>query len=271
MPDAVTESIQLVVAEDGGIPAAQLADLGVPPGSRLWVTTVDPAPGASSGDGAAPGDVQARTDERDGFDAPISTLRGPEVRADVRRTTRIVVGLCLVVLTALVIALFLAGANKNAATSRLKHNGVPVTVTVTHCLGNASGSGAVLTGYTCHGTYLLKGYRYNEVIGGSNQPHLRGDVIQGVVDPDHPTEVTSAHEVATTDPSWRVYIAPIILMIVLILAVAVLVWRVRRRRGPNDRREPPDRESRLDGPGPHYDHPRRRDAPGVVVQKGMSA
>jgi hypothetical protein len=235
MPDAVAEGHQLVVAEDGGIPAVQLADLGVPPGSRLWVTAVDRGPGAGSGDGAAPGDVQARTDEGDGFDAPISTLRGPEVRANVRRTTRIVVGLCLVVLAALVIALFLAGANKNAATSRLKHNGVPVTVTVTHCLGNASGSGAVLTGYTCHGTYLLNGHRYTEVIDGSNQPHLRGEVISGVVDPGNPTAVTTAHEVATTNPSWRVYIAPIILLIVLILAVAVLVWRVRRRGGPSDR------------------------------------
>jgi len=235
MTDAVSESYQLVVAEDGGIPAAQLADLGVDPGSRLWVTTVDRGPGAGSDHGPTPGDVQAGADEGDGFDAPISTLRGPEVRADVRRTTRIVVGVCLVVLAALVVALFLAGANKNAETSRLKDNGVPVAVTVTHCLGNASGSGAVLTGYTCNGTYLLNGHRYSEVIRGSDQPYLRGGVIQGVVDPDNPTAVTSAHEVATTDPSWRVYIAPIILLIVLILAVAVLVWRVRRRRGPHDR------------------------------------
>jgi hypothetical protein len=235
MPDAVTDSHQLVVAEDGGIPAAQLADLGVPPGSRLWVTAIDRGPGSGGGDVALPGDVQTGTEEGGGFDAPISTLRGPEVRADVRRTTRIVVGLCLAVLVGLIIALFLAGANKNAATSRLKHNGVPVSVTVTHCLGNASGSGAVLTGYTCHGTYLLNGHRYTEVIDGSNQPHLGGEVIPGVVDPGNPTAVTTAHEVATTNPSWRVYIAPIILLIVLILAVAVLVWRVRRRGGPSDR------------------------------------
>ncbi len=235
MTDPAREVYQLVVAEDGGIPAAQLADLGVVPGSHLWVTTVDRGPGVRSDHGSAPGDVQARADEGDGFDAPISTLRGPEVPADVRRTTRIVVGICLAVLAALVVALVLAGANKNAETSRLKHNGVPVMVTVTHCLGNASGSGAALTGYTCNGTYLLKGHRYSEVIRGSDQPHLRGDLIPGVVDPANPTAVTTAHEVATSNPSWKVYIAPIILLIVLILAVAVLVWRVRRRRGRNDR------------------------------------
>ncbi|MGA2035977.1 MAG: hypothetical protein ABSH04_00090, partial [Acidimicrobiales bacterium] len=73
--------------------------------------------------------------------APIMTLRGASVAVDARRVGRVVVGVCLVALAALVLVLFLAGIQKNAQINRLRKHGVAIDVTVSGCLGLMGGSG----------------------------------------------------------------------------------------------------------------------------------
>jgi len=162
---------------------------------------------------------------------PPSSLRGASVRAvDVRRATRIVVALTLVALVVLVVVLFVAAADQNSRISRLQAHGVPVTVTVTACPGNLSGSGSSVAGFTCRGNFVLDGRRYNEVIGGNSDFHPSGQVLPAVVDPNDPSNLSTVRTVETTRTSWHPYIAPVILLIVLMLFLALLAGQVRRAR-----------------------------------------
>ena len=61
---------------------------------------------------------------------------------DVRRVTRVVVGLCLVSLFVSAAVLFVAGFHDNAQMNELRTDGVPVEITVAKCLGLLGGSGS---------------------------------------------------------------------------------------------------------------------------------
>ena len=88
---------------------------------------------------------------------PLSTLRGAGVNYDARKVGRVVVGLCLLTLAVLVIVFTIAGVHKNSQINRLRHDGVPVTVTVTHCFALMGGSGSNAAGYSCTGTFTVHG------------------------------------------------------------------------------------------------------------------
>lgn len=92
---------------------------------------------------------------------PVMTLRGAGVEVDVRRVARVGGVVCLGALSVLAVTLLLAGVEKNAQITRLRQRGVPVTVTMTGCIGLAGGSGSNLAGYECRGTFRLDGRRYN--------------------------------------------------------------------------------------------------------------
>jgi hypothetical protein len=112
----------------------------------------------------------------------------------------------------------------------LQQHGVPVEVTVTGCVGLASGTGATEAGFNCRGTFTLAGHSYNEVIGGTTDLYPPGTTLQAVAVPGDPALLSTARAVANAHSSWEAFITPGILLAVLLLAVVVIVWRTRRSR-----------------------------------------
>jgi hypothetical protein len=150
------------------------------------------------------------------------------VNADARRVGIVVVALCLVALAAVTVGLFVAGASKNSQITSLRSHGVPVEVTVTKCLGLLGGSGSNGAGYACRGTFTVDGHRYNEAIPGDTflPP---GAAVHGVIVPGNPPLFSTAGAVATERASWKVFILPTVLLIVLLLLVGIILAVGRRR------------------------------------------
>jgi hypothetical protein len=177
--------------------------------------TADPGAGARTG----PSDPSAE---------PIMRLRGAGVEVDVRRVGRVLVVAGLVALAAVVALLFSAGVDKNAQITSLREHGVPVNITVTGCLGMAAGSGSNLAGYSCKGTFTVGGHRYTDDIPGDSL-HRPGATIPGVTVPSDPGILSTAAILATEHPSWRVFILPTILLVLLVLLGAGVLRRWRPR------------------------------------------
>lgn len=160
-------------------------------------------------------------------DEALSTLRGAGVDVDVRRLGRVFVAACLVALAVLTAVLFVAGADKNAQITDLHQHGVAVRVTVSSCLGLLGGSGSNGAGYACKGTFTLDGHRYTEAIPG-NSLYPPGAKIRAVAVPGSPPLLSTARAVHSERASWRVFVVPTVLLLVLVLGVGFLVLRRRR-------------------------------------------
>jgi hypothetical protein len=161
-------------------------------------------------------------------DDAVGYIRGGGVQLDARRVVRVAVTLCLIGLAVLVVVLSLAAVHENARSSTLLRRGVPVEVTVTGCIGLASGTGITVYAYTCRGTFVLDGRSYNDVIGGLSDAHTAGDKVRGVTDPRSPNTLSSAAAVARTQTPWRAFIAPAIVLLLLVVSAALIAWRYRR-------------------------------------------
>ncbi|HXQ59452.1 MAG TPA: hypothetical protein VN799_05115 [Acidimicrobiales bacterium] len=146
-----------------------------------------------------------------------------------RRVGGVIVGLSLTGLAVLAGALFAAGVHKNTQITSLRRHGVAVEITVSGCLGLLGGSGSNAAGYSCRGSFVLAGHRENEPIPGDTllPPGTR---LRGVAVPGDPALVTTAGALAREHASWRVYIVPTVLAVVLVLSVGALVLRRRRPR-----------------------------------------
>ncbi len=184
---------------------------GEPPGGAATIAAISGA--------KQPGDDQS--DER------LAPLRGAGVDIDARRARQAVVVVCLVGLAVLTVVLFIAGAQKNAQQTSLGRHGVPVEVTVTNCLGLMGGSGSNLAGYACTGSYTVDGRHYTESIPGDSLLRT-GSTIPGLTVPGDPALLSTAKAVATQKPSWKVFIVPTVLLLVLVGLVAVLFRRRAR-------------------------------------------
>ena len=171
------------------------------------------------------GAAEVITGETDPSDT-LTTLRGAGVDVDARRVGRIAASACLVALAVATIVLFVAGAQKNAEITRLRQHGIPVQVTVTRCLGELGGSGSNAAGYSCRGTFRIDGRRYNEYIPG-NANHAPGTTVQAVSVPGNPPLLSTVGAVATERASWRVFILPTSLLILLALSAGALMLRRR--------------------------------------------
>jgi hypothetical protein len=157
-----------------------------------------------------------------------SYIRGGAGVVDTRRLFRVLVGSAVVVLAAVVAVLTIQAADKNSRIDSLQRRGVPVDVTVTHCLGILSGTGITVTSFQCSGSFELAGRNYNAVIGGSNANHAAGDVVKAIADPKHPTSLSSASSLVNARSSWRAFIGPGVLFVLLVLLIAGALWRSRR-------------------------------------------
>jgi hypothetical protein len=158
---------------------------------------------------------------------PVSTLRGAGVNYDARKVGRVVVGLCLLTLAVLVVIFTVAGFHKNSQINRLHHDGVPVTVTVTHCFALMGGSGSNAVGDSCVGSFTVRGRHYTESLPGTAFHHI-GSHVRATVVPNDPALVSPNKIVNSEHSSPRVFLLPLILLAVLVLLVALIV--VLRRR-----------------------------------------
>jgi hypothetical protein len=160
----------------------------------------------------------------------VGQLRGAGVQVDARRLGQVVIAIVLITLAALTIAFTIVGVHKNQQTDRLHAQGVPVTLTVTGCLGLLGGSGSNAAGYSCHGTYTLQGHTYTESLPGSAF-HRPGTTIAAVAVPGDPALVSPVAIVEAQHSSSSVFVLPAVLGGVLVLLVVALIVQARRRRG----------------------------------------
>ena len=189
----------------------------------------------TSTDPAAAGNGE--TDRRTGSITPpeetadrIGQLRGAGVSVDARRVGQVVIGLVLVTLAVLAIVFTIVGIHTNQQDDRLHHDGVPVTFTVTGCLGLLGGSGSNAAGYSCRGTYTLEGKRYSGLQLPGDSFHRPGSTVAAVAVPGDPALVSPASIVATEHSSAGAFVLPAVLAAILLLLVALLVLLRRRRR-----------------------------------------
>lgn len=150
---------------------------------------------------------------------------------------RVLVVLAVVGLAVSSALLFVAGAQRNAAISRLRSAGVPVQVTVGGCRGLLGGSGTNPVGYSCWGSFELGGHRYTEGIPG-NVLLAPGAELAMLSVPGDPSLLEAPDVVATEHPSARVYVLPGVL---LALLVVVSGLAIRTKRG--GRAQPASRSS----------------------------
>ncbi len=160
----------------------------------------------------------------------VSPLRGAGVGGvDSRRLGRILIGATLATLAVLVVVFTVVGLHQNQQDDRLHSQGVPVTFTVSGCLGLLGGSGSNAAGYSCRGTYTLDGHRYSERLPG-NDLHPPGTTVAAIAVPGDPALVAPAAMVKTEHSSNGVFLVPVILFVILVLLVALLLVLSRRRR-----------------------------------------
>ena len=155
---------------------------------------------------------------------------GGGVDIDGRRILRVAGSVCLVGLAVLVVITTVSARGQNSRMPRLQQHGVPVTVTVTGCVGIVSGTGSTNTGFSCRGDYTLDGHAYNKVITGTSAQLEEGSTVPAIAVPGDPALLSTADAVAHSPHSSDVYVTPIILFGVLILGVALLGWDTRRHR-----------------------------------------
>ena len=161
-----------------------------------------------------------------GGDGRIGTLRGAGVQIDGRRVARVLVAIVIATLAVLVVVFTVVGIHKNDQIDHLHNQGVPVSFTVSGCLGLLGGSGSNAAGYSCHGTYVLHGHRYTEPLPGSVF-HKPGTKVPSVAVPGDPALVSPRYIIDTQHASNGVYILPAVLMVVLVVLVAVVLLRRR--------------------------------------------
>ncbi|MHB8340895.1 MAG: hypothetical protein ACYDB7_06930, partial [Mycobacteriales bacterium] len=122
-----------------------------------------------------------RAADPDFLGEPLTSLRGADVAADARRVRTVLLGLGVAGLALLVIALYVAGAHRNAQVAGLRRNGIVVEASLSHCFGLMGGSGSNLVGYQCRATYPVDGRRYSAAVTGSS-PLPPGPTMRVVAD-----------------------------------------------------------------------------------------
>jgi hypothetical protein len=148
----------------------------------------------------------------------------------------VVVAACLIALAVVAVILLIAGAQKNDQADNLHQHGVRVDVTVTGCLGLLGGSGSNGAGYACTGTYTFDGRHFTKSIPGAAH-RTPGSVTTGVIVPDNPGLLSTPALVAQQQASWKVFILPVVLLLVLAVTLATMALV---RRGAARSAEPPE-------------------------------
>jgi hypothetical protein len=152
------------------------------------------------------------------------------VEVDGHRVARGLGGACVVALVALAAVLFGAGAHKNAQITSLRHHGVPVEVTVTKCVGLLGGSGSNSAGHTCRGSFVLDERRYSVTIPGSTL-RAPGTKVRVVAAENDPGLIATVHQLENEHTSWKVFVLPTVLLVMLAAFLGLFATLRRRDRG----------------------------------------
>ena len=174
---------------------------------------------ASADEATTPAAVPAaQRGARDGPGAPASrvgSLRGAPVRdVDAARLRSVVAGIFAVALAVTALALFVAGARRNAQVSALHDDGVRVGVIVSGCRGLLGGSGSNPVGYACRGTFTFEEHHESVAIPGSALRAPRSTVPL-VADPADPALVTTVAAATRDRPTAKVFVVPSVLLAIL--------------------------------------------------------
>ncbi len=188
------------------------------PTTILPIVTTDP-------DAPLPGNDDAEGEPAD----RVGQLRGAGVSVDGRRVGRVALGVVLATLAVLAIVFTVVGIHTNQQDDRLHNDGVPVTFTVTGCMGLLGGSGSNAAGYACRGTYALDGHSYSEPLPGVTF-HRPGSTVAAVAVPGDAALVSPTSIVATEHSSASVFVLPAVLGIVFLLLLTLLLVLRRRRQ-----------------------------------------
>jgi hypothetical protein len=160
---------------------------------------------------------------------PLSTLRGAGVNYDARRIGRVLVVVSLVTLAVLVVLFTVAGVHKNSQINKLRHDGVPVTVTVSNCLGLMGGTGSNAVGYSCMGSFTVHDTRYTENLPGTDFHHV-GSTVAATVVPSDPALVSPDTILHAEHASFSVFVLPLVLLLILALLIGLVVLVLVRQR-----------------------------------------
>jgi hypothetical protein len=147
---------------------------------------------------------------------------------------RVIVIAVLLAVVAIAIALSISAARENSRVDTVRHQGVPVQVTVTGCQGISSGVGMGIEYWECRGTYSLAGRSYNAVIGGSRAHLATGQLVSAVAVPGQPRLLSAG--AAGRHSDWKPYLAPIVLGAVVVSSLGALLWWSKRRQHEHTRR-----------------------------------
>ncbi len=184
-----------------------------------------------------------RTEDAEPEQETASYIRGAGgVRVEGRRVAGYILGFGVLIFAVLTAVFTGIAIHHNSRATSLKQRGVPVQVTVTGCVGLASGTGITGTGFTCRGSYSLSGHQYNEQIGGTASLFSVGQKIAGVAVRDEPAVLYTATSARTMHSTWTVYVTPAVLLVVL-LATELFRRRVTRR-GADGAPSSPDAQGR---------------------------
>lgn len=156
-------------------------------------------------------------------------LRGAQVSVDPGRVRSALVAVVLVSLGAASALLLLAGLHANQRVSRLRSQGVPVSLTVTGCLGQLGGSGSNAVGYRCRVSYRLDGQRLDAALPGTAR-YATGSVLAGLAVPAEPGLVTTPALLSGQRATASVFILPALMAAVVATASGWLGLRPARRR-----------------------------------------
>ena len=157
----------------------------------------------------------------------VTPMRGA-VAASTSRGFWIKFGWTALVLFAISILIgFFAVSIDNARMERIKSHGIPVTVTVTNCVGNIGGSGSNAAGYSCHGHYRLDRVTYNEAIGSMTNFAPADSSVRGVVDPSNHGTVELWSAAQNSKVSSTPYVTLTLLCLVLLFLSTALYRKSR--------------------------------------------
>jgi hypothetical protein len=190
------------------------------------MTTSDPPMAGNGDEDTGAGSTSPHQDPG----SRVGQLRGAGVSVDGRRVGQVAIGIVLVTLAVLAIVFTIVGSHTNQQDDRLHHDGVPVTFTVSGCLGLLGGSGSNAAGYSCRGTYTLDGKRYSGVQLPGDSFHRPGSTVAAIAVPGDPALVSPASIVATEHSSAGAFVLPVVLAAILVVLVVLLLLLRRRRR-----------------------------------------